>query len=147
MRWCSPHISASSASNSCFLYYNAAAAQINLLNDAGTAWMTATPGAATTLQNNQCSLNVAAATAALNSNRLTLNLAMTSKPAYAGAKNIYPGVRSVVRRVVLSSAALSGLSQPLSSVPGSGEGFLPPVCQSRWQSDFRYAYSRGEIPA
>jgi hypothetical protein len=34
-----------------------------LLNNAGTAWMTATPGAATTLQNNQCSLNVAATTA------------------------------------------------------------------------------------
>jgi hypothetical protein len=32
---------------------------------------------------------VAATTAALNGNSLTLNLAMTFKPAYAGAKNIH----------------------------------------------------------
>jgi hypothetical protein len=80
---------ASSAANSCFLYYNVGANQINLLNDAGAAWMTATPGAATTLQNSQCSLNVAATTAALNGNTLTLTLAMTFQHAYAGAKNIY----------------------------------------------------------
>jgi hypothetical protein len=80
---------ASSASNSCFVYYNIAANQINLLNDAGAAWMTATPGAATTLQNSQCSLNVAATSASMNGNTLTLNLAMTFKPAFAGAKNIY----------------------------------------------------------
>jgi hypothetical protein len=76
-------------SNSCFVYYNIAANQINLLNDAGAAWMTATPGAATTLQNSQCSLNVAATSASMNGNTLTLNLAMTFKPAFAGAKNIY----------------------------------------------------------
>ena len=46
------------ANNSCELYYNAASNQINLLNDAATAWLTATLGAATTLQNSQCSLNV-----------------------------------------------------------------------------------------
>jgi hypothetical protein len=80
---------ASSASNSCFLYYNIAANQINLLNDAGAAWTAATPGAATTLQNSQCSLNVATSSVTLNGNTLTLNLAMTFKPAYAGAKNIY----------------------------------------------------------
>jgi len=34
-------------SNSCMLYYNVAANQINLLNDAATAWQPATPGAAT----------------------------------------------------------------------------------------------------
>jgi hypothetical protein len=51
--------------------------------------MTATLGAATTLQNSQCSLNVAATSASMNGNTLTLNLAMTFKPAFAGAKNIY----------------------------------------------------------
>ena len=63
--------------------------QINLLANNGTAWLTATLGAATTLQNSQCSLNVAATSVALSGNTLTLNLAMTFKPAYAGAKNIY----------------------------------------------------------
>ena len=47
------------------------------------------PGAATTLQNSQCSLNVATTTVASSGNTLTWNLPMTFKPAYAGAKNIY----------------------------------------------------------
>ena len=77
------------ASNSCLLYYNVAANQINLAQNSGTAWVSATPGAATTLQNSQCSLNVAATTATLSGNTLTLTLPMTFLPAYAGAKNIY----------------------------------------------------------
>jgi hypothetical protein len=80
---------ANPASNACLLYYSATTNQINLLGDNGTAWQTATPGAATTLQNSQCSLNVAATTVVLSGNTLTLNLAMTFEPAYAGAKNIY----------------------------------------------------------
>jgi hypothetical protein len=80
---------ANPASNSCLLYYNVAANQINLIQNGATAWLTATPGAATTLQNNQCSLNVASTSVVLSGNTLTLNLAMTFAPAYAGAKNIY----------------------------------------------------------
>jgi hypothetical protein len=80
---------ANPASNSCLLYYNVAANQINLLQNSGTAWLAATPGAATTLQNSQCSLNVAETSVLLSGNTLTLNLAMTFAPAYAGAKNIY----------------------------------------------------------
>jgi hypothetical protein len=80
---------ANPASNSCLLYYNLAANQINLLQNNGTGWFAATPGAATTLQNSQCSLNVAATSVVLSGNTVTLNLAMTFAPAYAGAKNIY----------------------------------------------------------
>ncbi len=80
---------ASAATNTCLLYYNLTANVVNLLNDNGSTWQTATPGTATTLQNSQCSLNVAGTSVALNGNTLTLNLAMTFKPAYAGAKNIY----------------------------------------------------------
>jgi large repetitive protein len=80
---------ASPASNACMLYYNVAINQVNLLNDGATAWLPATPEAAKTLQNSQCSLNVAATTIALSGNTLTLSLAMTFQPSYAGAKNIY----------------------------------------------------------
>ncbi len=77
-------------SQSCLLYYNVAPNQINLLNDAGTAWLSATPGTpSTTLSNSQCSLNVAAMTVTPNGNTLTLKLPMTFKAAYAGAKNTY----------------------------------------------------------
>jgi Zn-dependent metalloprotease len=77
------------SSNSCMLYYNRAAAQINMLNDAGTTWMPGTLGSATTLQNNQCSINLGGSSVVLNGNTLTLNLAVTFKPAYAGGKNVY----------------------------------------------------------
>ena len=62
---------ANPASNACLLYYNVATNQINLLSDNGTAWQAATLGSATTLQNSQCSLNVAAATVASSGNTLT----------------------------------------------------------------------------
>jgi hypothetical protein len=77
------------AAGSCMLYYQPAANQLNLLNDAATAWVAGTPGAATTLQNSQCSVNLAGTTVTPNGNTLTLNLAMAFKPAFDGAKNVY----------------------------------------------------------
>ena len=78
-----------SASSTCILYYQPGTNQLNLLHDGATAWQAATLGAATTLQNSQCSVNVATATAALGGNMFTWNVPMTFKPVYAGAKNIY----------------------------------------------------------
>ena len=63
--------------------------QINLMNDAGTLSSEAMPGTATTLQNSQCSLNVAAATVAVSGNALTWNLPLTFQPGFAGPKNTY----------------------------------------------------------
>jgi uncharacterized repeat protein (TIGR03803 family) len=75
------------AVNSCLLYYNVAANVINLAQDNGTTWATATPGVATTLQNSQCLLSVAGTTVVPSGNTLTLTLPMTFFP-YAGAINI-----------------------------------------------------------
>ena len=77
------------AANTCLVDYNLATNQVILLNDAASAWMPATPGAAQTLQNSQCSLNVAATSVVLSGNNLTLNLAMTFATAYAGVQNVY----------------------------------------------------------
>jgi hypothetical protein len=85
--WLNANLTASG--NSCLMYYQPSLNQLNLLNDAATAWTVATPGAATTIQNSQCSVNVAATTVVESGNTLTLNIAMTFKAAYAGAKNIY----------------------------------------------------------
>ncbi len=79
---------ANPASNACLLYYNVENNQINLLGDSGTAWQAATLGAATTLQNSQCSINVATATVSPSGNTLTWNVAMTFQPGFAGAKSI-----------------------------------------------------------
>jgi len=106
---------ASPASNSCFLFYNVAANQIDLLNDGGTAYLTATPGTATTLQNSQCSLNLATTTVAPNGSTLVLNLAVTFKSAYAGTKNIYMYATDV-------SGSISGWQTAGSWIVPAGSG-------------------------
>jgi len=79
---------ASTSANSCMLYYNRLTATLYLLNDAQT-WTSGTPGSSATLQNSQCAVGLAASSVSLNGNTLTLSLAMTFKPAYAGSKNVY----------------------------------------------------------
>jgi hypothetical protein len=108
--------SLASENNSCMLYYSPATNQVSLLNDAGSAWLAATPGAPMTLlQNSQCLLNVATTTVNTGGNTLTLNLAMMFKPAYAGSRNVY-----------LYAVDMSGLSSGWQQhgtwdVPGSAE--------------------------
>ncbi len=118
----------SNSANSCVLYYQPSSNQVNLLNDAGTVWMAATPGAASTLQNSQCSLNVAATSVALNGNTLTLNLAMTFQPAFSGAKNIYmydadvSGSNSGWQRRGSWTVPSGGTPAAVSVTPSSGTG-------------------------
>jgi hypothetical protein len=95
---------ANPASNACLLYYNSTSNQINLLNDTATAWLSATLGAASTLQNSQCSLNVATATVSWSGDVLTLSVTVTFQPAFAGSKNIYLHAVNV-------SGAVSGWQQ------------------------------------
>jgi len=120
---------ANPASNACLLNYNVAANQISLVQNSGSGLLTATPGAATTLQNSQCSLNVATMTASLSGNTLTLNLPMTFLPAYAGAKNIYmyaadgSGANSGWQQEgTWTVPAGSGTPAPVSVTPSSGSG-------------------------
>jgi uncharacterized repeat protein (TIGR01451 family) len=117
------------ASSSCILYYQRSTNQVNLLNDGATAWEAATLGSAATLQNNQCSVNVAAATAVPSGNTLTLTLPMTFKPAYAGAKNIYmydsdvSGANSGWQQEgTWTVTAGSGVPSTVSVTPSSGSG-------------------------
>ena len=119
---------ANPASNACLLYYNVADQPDQLAGDNGTAWVAATLGAATTLQNSQCSLNVAQRRS-LSGNTFTLNLPMTFKPAYAGRQEHLP-----VRRRCIGAASgwqqlgtwtVSGLrdaSRAVSVTPDSGSG-------------------------
>jgi hypothetical protein len=78
-----------SAANSCMLDYLPSTNQVALLNDAGVSWLTATPGAASTIENSQCSVNMAATSVTVNGNNLTLNLAMTFQAGFAGSKTVY----------------------------------------------------------
>ena len=75
----------------CYLYYNPPPANVlYLLNDEGTAWVSAqalgTPG---TLQNSQCSLDAGASTSFASQNNLIVNLVLTFKPAFVGNNSVY----------------------------------------------------------
>ncbi len=120
---------ASPAASACLLYYNTLTNQINLLNDNATAWMPATLGSATTLQNSQCSLNVATATVVPNGNTLTLNGTVTFKPTFAGAKNVYlhsldvSGANSGWQQLgAWTVTSTVGTASTVSVTPNSGSG-------------------------
>jgi hypothetical protein len=68
-----------------------------LLNDAANNWgaNSNTLGSAVTLSNSQCSISLAQSSAAYVSNSMTLTLAVTFLPAYAGPKNIYAMAESL----------------------------------------------------
>jgi hypothetical protein len=86
--WFNPTLAASAA-NSCLTYYDRAAARMYLVNDAATQWMSSPLSSGATLQNSQCSLSLAGSSVAASGSTLTVNLAVTFKSAFAGAKNIY----------------------------------------------------------
>jgi uncharacterized membrane protein len=87
--WITGNFNSVSVANTCLVNYARVANQLFLYNDAGTGGSSATPGAAVTLSNSQCSINAAAATVSTSGTNLTLNLPVTFTPAYAGAKTTY----------------------------------------------------------
>ncbi len=90
----------------CVIYFYPAANQFELLNDAGTAWLTPISiGSATTSQNSECILNAAASSTQSNGNILTLNLALSFTAAFNGTENFY-----------IFGADNSGLSLPWTQV-------------------------------
>jgi hypothetical protein len=88
--WINASFDPATPSNTCLLEYATAANQLYLCNDAGTGWLSpASVGAAGTLSNSQCSINMAAASVTTSGTNLTLNLPMTFTAGFAGAKNTY----------------------------------------------------------
>jgi uncharacterized repeat protein (TIGR02543 family) len=125
--WFTSNFNSGSSANSCLAYYARATNQLFLLNDAGTVWSPATPGSAVTLSNSQCSMNAAAASVTSSGTNLTLNLPVTFKAAYAGAKSTYmyaagssanSGWQSMGTWTVPAGSAPA----PVSVTPGSGSG-------------------------
>ncbi len=113
--------------NSCYLYYARATNAIYLANDAGSAWLApAVLGTAATIQNTQCSIAVGSSTSSGSGNNLTLNLALTFKSTYTGAKTtymqVYDGQNSgwVVKGAW--TVTLANVFGPVSVTPGSGTG-------------------------
>ncbi len=143
--WFTQTFSTTSAANSCMVYYDRAAARLNFLNNASTAWTQGTLGSTGTLQNSQCAVALAGSSVTVSGTTLTLNLAMTFAPAFSGTKNIYMDAGNVAG--LTSGWPLRGSwSVPGSSTtptvtadsvtPNSGSGATQTFA-------FRYSDSRG----
>jgi hypothetical protein len=88
---------AGSSANSCLAYYNRPLNRLFLINDTGTTWLSGTPGTSGTLQNAQCAIALSSASAVPSGTTLTVNLPVTFKPSFSGAKNIYLFADSALR--------------------------------------------------
>ncbi len=77
------------APNSCTLFYIPSANTVYLAYDSASGWTGAPVGGYRTLQNSQCTVNVAGATVAIIGSTLTLSVPVTFSAAFAGTANIY----------------------------------------------------------
>src|SRR5207237_732990 len=76
--------------NSCYVYYQVSSNTLALLNDAGTAAQGAAhPGTATTLQNSQCTVNVADSSASGAGTTLSLRLSLSFSSSYNGTRGLW----------------------------------------------------------
>ena len=80
-------ISTGASASSCYSRYDAVGNNLYLLNDANTAWYgPATPGSGVSLENSQCVLSASGSSVAKSGTSMTLSVALSFKPAFAGAK-------------------------------------------------------------
>jgi hypothetical protein len=74
----------------CYLQYSPPSNVIYLMNNQGTAWSAGKNlGAAGTLANSQCQLNLAASSVSMSGNNVTANLALTFLAGLPGPQNVY----------------------------------------------------------
>ena len=77
-------------SGSCYLYYSRPSNALYLSNDAGSAWLAPiTLGGSATVENSQCAISAAASSSTGVAENLTINVAATFKPGFAGNKNLF----------------------------------------------------------
>ena len=75
--------------HSCFLYYAVGSNSLYLEDDTGVSHTPLTLASAGSAQNSQCAIDAGASSVTLSGNTLTVNLALSFLPAYAGAKKVY----------------------------------------------------------
>jgi hypothetical protein len=120
-----------SAANACYVHYDRASNSAYLVNDAGTTGIgPVVLGSAGSAQNSQCVLNGTGSSAVGSGNNLTVTLALTFKPAFAGSKvvNLYAqdvgGLGSGFQQMGTWSVTTTGNLPPtvVSVTPSSGSG-------------------------
>jgi hypothetical protein len=79
-----------SVSGACYFLYYPGPNVFYLANDAVTAWLgPAALGTTGSLQNSQCTIDAGSSSASGSGTNLTVNLALSFKPSFGGAKNVY----------------------------------------------------------
>ncbi len=74
----------------CYVQYQQAQNTLWLRNDAGTGWLgPAAPGSSATLENSQCALAASSSAASAAGTTLTLDVTLSFKAGFGGAKNVY----------------------------------------------------------
>jgi len=82
--------SAFTGMQACYIWFDVTHSAAYLVNDASSASLgPLTLGTANSLSNSQCTLNGTGSSVVTSGNTLTLNLAITFQPGFAGAKNAY----------------------------------------------------------
>src|SRR5439155_1019874 len=93
--WTQMHFGAQLQANAvCYMQYTRSTNTVQLFNNAGSGYVGSggTLGAAGTLSNSQCTINLATSSTSGSGNNLTVNLAITFTGAFAGAKTTSMGV-------------------------------------------------------
>jgi uncharacterized repeat protein (TIGR01451 family) len=130
-----------SVAAACMVTYNRQQNSLTLATDAGAQPASSlTPGSGAQ-QNSQCTLNGAGSSISAIGNVLTVNLALTFQPIFAGAKNVYGSAVSATSTVpwgqlgTWSSPPAISMSASPSSGSGSTQAFVFQVTDSTGASD------------
>jgi hypothetical protein len=115
--------------NSCAVLYYQSTNRLYLVLDSGAGWQgPLTPGQAGTLQNSQCTLNGGASSVSAVGNNLTVNAALTFKPAFTGNKTVYLDAEDTPGKLSSGFKTLGSWTVPnfaptaVSVTPSSGTG-------------------------
>src|SRR5260370_933504 len=116
-----------SGQSACYLQYVPSNNTISLVTDSGTGYAGAAQvGVAGTISNSQCTLDAGASTVSLSGNNVTLNLALTFKPAFSGAKNAYMNAYNNANALsgwqAKGTWTVAGTPTNTSVTPASGSG-------------------------
>ena len=88
-----------SPANSCYMHFEPATSRLWLTNDSGVGSTgPITLGGSGTLQNSQCIVDAVGSSSSASGNNLTVNVALTFKPAFSGAKANFMAVSDTLNQ-------------------------------------------------
>ncbi len=131
MRWTEMALAvALTSAGTCYLHYDRAANTIQLANDAGSDWIgTKTLAVAGILQNSQCTVDAGASSASTTAGTLTVNLNLSFRAVFGGAKNVFMQALDLAgvpagwsQKGTFTVLAPNEAPAPVSVTPASGSG-------------------------